>query len=127
MSGNVLGSGSVGDMLSIAKGTFSTSYRGAFASARSRQMSQISRGRLGYPKPLAPVRIGISNNARALTQQFLQSGKTLNLLLSSSLDSEGSIEGLQKRILALRAVHAPNFDADAAAREARGSNVDTEA
>ena len=124
---NVLGSGSVGDMLSIAKMTFSTSYRGAFGSMRSRNAAMISRGRPGFPKPLAPVNIGISRNARALTEKFFESSKTLNILLSANIEGSNSIEGFQKKILALRALHAPNFDADAAAREARGSIVDTDA
>ncbi|MEM7679626.1 MAG: hypothetical protein AAF182_01305 [Pseudomonadota bacterium] len=66
--------------------------------------------------------IGISSSARALNQQILNN-PDYNQLLSLTVGSSATIEGLQQEILALRA----GLSDDQLAPSLRGQEVDTEA
>lgn len=68
--------------------------------------------------------VGLSANARALNDQFLdKSSSNANGLFSATAGADSTLEGLQKQVLALRSSLSP----DQVARSLRGDNVDTEA
>ena len=68
--------------------------------------------------------IGLSASSRALTDQFLsQSSSGVNSILSLAAGSSATIEGLQQKILALRA----SVPESKLAPSLRGQEVDTKA
>ncbi len=67
--------------------------------------------------------IGLSNNARALTEEFLGRTADVNKLFSLSAGPDATQEGLKQQILAIRA----GLPDSQLARSLRGGAVDTEA
>ena len=93
---------------------------------------------LDVGRALAPGGVGLSQNARQLNSQFIESSKTqFNALFSLGIGATASVEGLQQQILAIRAslpeskVHslaAPIAQDDGGVIEGEtGQEVDTEA
>ena len=78
---------------------------------------------LALGKRFSAPGIGVSARARQMNQQFLaQSASTGNKLLSLTVGSSASIEGLQKQVAALRA----KLPASALSSEVRAQFYDTE-
>jgi hypothetical protein len=85
--------------------------------------NRIGSDLLSAGKNLAVPGLGVSANARQLNAQQVENSKGLyNNLFSAGASGAGSIDGLQKEVLALRA----SLPDDAIAPSARGIAVDEE-
>ena len=93
------------DLLSMSRNSFRRSFSRAAASLRQLQSASISRGRLGFPRPLSGGgRIGLSASSRATLNEFFSSTQSMgNALLSQGVSGAGTVEGLLTQIRGIRA------------------------